>query len=284
MDCQVTVISNRIQRRCLIHLPPHLDERNGFPLLVALHGRLGTGEIMSRQTRFNDVGDREGWVVAYPDGIRRSWADGRGFTHADKKGIDDVKFLERLLDTLRMKWIPNMDKVFLAGYSNGGFLAQRMAVERSNLFAAVAVVSASIPTIVAERFTPERPLSMLFIHGTADTVIPYGGRADDENRGWVSVEEAVTMWAEHNGCRPPDPIRTDRPKDGGCKTCIVSYTSCRNQTRVKLYRLESGGHVWPGGPVRTEMDSGPNDHAIDATEEIRQFFKDTRTPRPDGNV
>ncbi|MBW1943286.1 MAG: hypothetical protein JRJ51_10685 [Deltaproteobacteria bacterium] len=284
MDFQVTVISDRMERRCLVHLPQGLDERNGFPLLMALHGRLGTGEIMSRQTRFNDVADREGWAVVYPDGIRRSWADGRGFTLADKKGIDDVKFLERLLDALRTKWVPNVDKVFLAGYSNGGFMAQRMAVERSNMFDAVAVVSASIPTSVAGRFTPVRPLSMLFIHGTSDPVISYEGREDDESGDWLSVEYAVKMWVEHNGCRPPALIRKDSPKGGGTTTSIFSYASCRNETRVKLYRLESGGHVWPGSPVRTEIDSGLNDHDIDASQEIRQFFQDTRGLRPKRNL
>ena len=94
-DFQETMVSNDLFRRYHVHLPPHYDASSPLPLLIALHGRLGTGKKMIKQTGFNGIADREGFIAVYPEGFKRGWADGRGITHADKRVVNDVAFIDR---------------------------------------------------------------------------------------------------------------------------------------------------------------------------------------------
>ena len=174
-DFEEEVVSNDLVRRYHVHLPYNYEASNFLPLLIALHGRLGTGKKMIKQTGFSGIADREGFIVVYPEGFKRGWADGRGITHADKRGVNDVAFIDRLIKVLQEKFSIDHTRIYVAGHSNGGFMAQRLAIERSHKFAAVAVVAASLSEWLASRFTPGRPMPILFIYGTTDPVTPYEG-------------------------------------------------------------------------------------------------------------
>ena len=93
------VVSNDLVRHYHVHIPATYDTSRSFPLLIALHGRLGTGKKMMKQTDFNRIADREGFIVVYPEGFKRGWADGRGITHADKQGVDAVSYTHLTLPT-----------------------------------------------------------------------------------------------------------------------------------------------------------------------------------------
>jgi polyhydroxybutyrate depolymerase len=135
-DFEEEVVSNYLVRRYQVHLPVKYDNSRSFPLLIALHGRLGTGKKMIKQTDFNRIADREGFIVIYPEGFKRGWADGRGITHADKRGIDDVAFIDKLITIFQDKFSIDHGRIYIAGHSNGGFMAQRLAIEHSHQFAA----------------------------------------------------------------------------------------------------------------------------------------------------
>ena len=100
-DFEEDVVSNDLVRRYHVHLPSNYDISSAFPLLIALHGRLGTGKKMIKQTDFNRIADKEGFIVVYPEGFKRGWADGRGITHADKRGVNDVAFIDKLIKVLQ---------------------------------------------------------------------------------------------------------------------------------------------------------------------------------------
>jgi polyhydroxybutyrate depolymerase len=98
-----------------IHVPPSYDGTRAVPLVVALHGRGGRGAGMMALTHFDRVADHEGFIVVFPDGYRRSWADGRGSTPADRAGLDDVAFIARLIDTLSVTYRIDPGRVFGPG-------------------------------------------------------------------------------------------------------------------------------------------------------------------------
>ncbi len=142
------------------------------PLLVVLHGSGGSGAEMAAVSGFDTLADRTGCVVAFPDGVARTWADGRGTTPSERAGVDDVGFVRRLVGHLKADTAVNPSQVYAAGYSNGGMMVQRLALEAPDLLAAGASVGAGLPERLAAR-RPARPVPpLLLIHGTEDPVSP----------------------------------------------------------------------------------------------------------------
>ncbi len=273
-DFEEEVVSNDLVRRYRVHLPSNYDIFSAFPLLIALHGRLGTGKKMIKQTGFNGIADREGFIVVYPEGFKRGWADGRGITHADKQGVDDVAFIDKLIKVFQERFSIDSTRIYIAGHSNGGFMAQRLAIERSHKFAAVAVVAASLSEWLASRFTPGRPMPILFIHGTADPVTPYVGGRQPGGARVLSVEDTVKIWAHFNGCNKSPEVQEIHGLNNGTLVSVFTYGSCKNHSQVKLYRIEGGGHVWPGeSEGLSKSGVGKLSSEIDASEEIWKFFE-----------
>ncbi len=273
-DFEEEVVSNDLVRHYHVHLPSSYEASNSLPLLIALHGRLGTGKKMIKQTDFNRIADRERFIVAYPEGFKRGWADGRGITHADKQGVDDVAFIGKLIKVLQGKLSIDHTRIYIAGHSNGGFMAQRLAIERSHQFAAIAVVAASLSEWLASRFTPSRSMPILFINGTADPVTPYEGGRQPGGARVLSVEDTVKTWVRFNGFKEAPEVQEIHGLNNGTLVSVFTYGSCKNHSQVKLYKIEDGGHVWPGeSEMLSRSGVGKLSRKIDASEEIWEFFK-----------
>ncbi|MFZ4718028.1 MAG: alpha/beta hydrolase family esterase [Ilumatobacteraceae bacterium] len=162
-----------------LYVPRGLDPA-GAPLLVALHGGTGSGGQFETTTGFDALADRHRFVVVYPDGVGtgtaedtlRTWNAGICCGPAVRKGVDDVGFVRRLIDTLSAKATIDPRRVFAAGHSNGAFMAYRLACELSDRIVAVGLQAGGLGV---PRCTPSRPVSLLHIHGTADTNVPIAG-------------------------------------------------------------------------------------------------------------
>ena len=273
-DFEEDLIFNDLDRRYHIHLPSDYDVSSPLPLLIALHGRLGTGKKMIKQTGFNRIADREGFIAVYPEGFKRGWADGRGISHADKRDVDDVAFIDRLINVLEEEFPIDSSRIYIAGHSNGGFMAQRLAIEYPQYFAAIAVVAASVSEWLATRFTSGGMMPILFINGTADTVTPYLGGRQPGGARVLSVEDALKMWAHFNGCKEAPAVREIHDLKNGPLVSVFTYGSCQDHSQVKLYKIDGGGHVWPGEPEDiSRAGAAKIGRGIDASKEIWKFFK-----------
>jgi len=273
-DFEEEVVSNDLARRYHVHLPSNDEASNSLPLLIALHGRLGTGKKMIKQTGFNGIADREGFIVVYPEGFKRGWADGRGITHADKQGVDDVAFIDKLIKVSQERFSIDSTRIYIAGHSNGGFMAQRLAIEHSHHFAAIAVVAASLSESLESRCAPSRSMPILFINGTADPVTPYEGGRQPGGTRVLSVEDTVKIWVCFNGCKEVPEVQEIRGLNNGTLVSVFTYGSCKNHSQVKLYKIDGGGHVWPGEPEDISRSGAVKTRRkIDASEEIWKFFK-----------
>ena len=189
-----------LQRTYVLHVPP------GPPsgLVINLHGAGQTGGEQAAVTNYNAVADQYGFVVAYPDGIDLSWADGRGASVPDRQGVDDVGFLATLIDRLTRDYAIPPGRVFVTGMSAGAFMANRLACERADLVAAVAPVAGTLG--VGVPCNPSRPVSVLQIHGTADPVVPFDG-GPMVGRGGpsdiVSAPALADRWRAVDRCPAP---------------------------------------------------------------------------------
>lgn len=258
-----------LTRTFSVHVPP------GRPtgLVVNLHAAGQNGQQHAALTHYDSVADAHGYVVVYPDGIDYSWADGRGASVPDRTGVDDVGFIVALVDQLTAEYGIAPGRVFATGLSAGGFMANRLACERADLFAAIAPVGATLGDHVA--CNPSQPVSVLTSQGTVDPIVPFNGGPMIGRGGPSTILAAyavVDRWRELNGCAP-DPVIEPVPGSGdGTSAERVTY-ECEAGTQVVFMRVDGGGHTWPGAPeILPANQVGPATRAFDASEVSAQFF------------
>lgn len=252
----------------------HAPHGNPVGLVLSLHGGGGTGVAQRNLTGFDAVADARNLVVAYPDGYDKSWADGRGTSPADRRHVDDVGFLVALADKLRNDYDIAPGHVFVTGMSNGGFMSNRLACDRADVFAAIAPVAGTLGVGVA--CNPSRPVSVWEAHGTADPLVPFNGGAV-RGRGGVShaisAKSMVARWRSADGCRG-DPSTQVLPNVGDDTVVRRSeFGGCTASTEVVFYQVDNGGHTWPGGrQYLPKAVIGPTTRVLDGSEAIAEFF------------
>ncbi len=234
-----------------LHVPASYDGTKDVPLLVALHGRLGTGSGQQKLAHLDQVSDERGFLVVYPDGLERSWADGRGGTPADRNGVNDVRFISALIDKLESKYKVDRARIYATGMSNGGFMSGRLACDLSERIAAVAIVGASLSGSVAANCHPAKPISVLLIQGTEDPLVPVaGGELGHGSAGGVvlSHDAALERFVAANHCaREPKKEHIADKAGDGTNLDVTTYVSCAGGSEVAGYVVNGGGHTWPGG-------------------------------------
>lgn len=248
---------------------------SGAPLIVALHGTGGTPRLMAKIT---GLSGRASGPVLYPAGLGEpgsedpargaAWNAGPGLGHPGFPDADDAGFLRALVARVLEETAADPSRVHLAGLSNGGRMAYRMALEAADLFASVAVVAGSWD---GSGPVPARPVSTLIFHGTADRHIPYEGGLGAKGRRIVhrSVPEIAFAWAKVMGCAPKILRSATGPHH-------LDLARAGDGTEVGLWTVEGQGHAWPGGrPWAPTADAPAKD--LDATGLILDFF--ARHPR-----
>jgi polyhydroxybutyrate depolymerase len=276
-DLRGTIKVDGRARTYELHVPTGYNSGQPIPLVLALHGRLGNGKGQARLSHFDEVSDQHGFIVVYPDGFERSWADGRGSSPSDKKGVNDVKFLSDLIDKLSLEYHIDSTRVYATGMSNGGFMSGKLACDLSNKIAAVGISAASLSDNTAANCHPEKPVSVLLMQGTADPLVPFSGGPLGKNgdRGTVlSHSDAVKKWLAIDGCSS-ELKKGHIPDKAGDGTSIDlrKYSTCRGGTEVDDYVINDGGHAWPGGlQYLGERWIGKTSKNMDASEVIWQFF------------
>jgi polyhydroxybutyrate depolymerase len=165
-------------RHYILHVPPAYDVSKPMPMILALHGMGGSAASFEQRTRLNDIADREGFIVIYPDSTDwfnqkdwKTWDTGDGIIPPGKH-VDDTKFLRRVIDDTQKDLNVDDKRIYMAGVSNGGMMTMHAAGALSDKLAAVAVVSGAMS---GREQSPTQPLSVINIHGTNDSVIPING-------------------------------------------------------------------------------------------------------------
>jgi len=276
-DKQATLQVDVRSRTYTYHVPAGYDGSRAVPLVLALHGRLGQGSGEERLSHLDKVSDAHGFLVVYPDGLDRSWADGRGGTPSDRKGVDDVKFLSNLIDQLEREYRIDPTRIYATGMSNGGFMSGRVACELSGRVAAVAIVAASLSESVAANCHPEQPVSVLVLQGTDDPLVRLaGGPLGRNTAGGVvlSHDATVQKFADLDRCSSePKKERIADQAGDGTTIDVATYSACAGGTEVRGYVVNGGGHAWPGGMQYFPASMiGKTSKNMDASEVIWEFF------------
>lgn len=273
------LVHNETNRSYRLYVPAALRAKGGpVPLVLVLQGA-GPGFDIMDITRIAPVADREGFAVAFPTAAGDLWNDG-ALKLFGANASRDVAFLRRVVADIEAKGLRlDRKRIYAVGLSNGGMMSLRLACEAADLFAGVGAVAANMPKALAADCRPSAPVSVVVVNGTRDPIVPYrGGAVRVGLFGFgevLSTEETMALWARLNGCGPPAPpvALPKRDRDGDSRAVQVDY-DCRG-ARLRLVRIEGGGHAWPGGmQFMPALLIGTVNRDIDAGAAAWSFFKD----------
>jgi len=274
----VTFDYDGLQRLYYVHRSALDDGTADIPLVLVLHGMGQTGNEMIDWTGMNTVSDAMGFNVIYPNAYEENWNDGRAVPGiaAYDQDVDDVGFLDAIIERVKGDLHVDTNRVYVAGMSNGALMAYRLACEVPERYAAIATVAGAMPTNVAEYCSSAAPLPLIAFNGTYDGIVPWNGGAlvvDGEDLGDIlSVPETIALCVDNNHCSPAAQIVTmpDASPSDGTRVYQETYAPQLGGADVVFYRIEGGGHTWPGGPA-IQFLLGTVCYDIDASELIAEF-------------
>jgi polyhydroxybutyrate depolymerase len=237
-----------LTREYLVVAPLDVAERDALPLLLALHGRTGTIADAETISGYDTMAVDPGAVVVYPQGYKGSWNAGTCCEEANRESVDDVGFLRALIDRMEADYPIDPTRVFIVGGSNGGEMAERAACELSDRIAAIADV---VGTLLVD-CQPSQPVSVIAIHGTADTMIPIaGGLTDDpscQDAPCPAFADVMERWRQMDGCTGDPSTAEDN------YTVETTFSTCGAGTTVTFIKAIGKGHGW--------YTSHPDDRAV----------------------
>lgn len=243
------------KRNYHIYVPDNHENR---PLVILLHGNrgssnqvLGRSIISSPQKIWLRLAEENNFIVVAPNGSKgpekhRGWNDCR--TDAvGNPSTNDVLFISELLKKIETQYNHDPQRVFVAGVSNGGIMANRLAMEIPEKITAFASIVSSMP-INSACADAETPISALFMNGTEDPLLPYDGGHIKSERGEVKATDAcINYWTARNGTEtePEETNIEDINKTDGSTATKYHYKNGTNNTEVVLYKISNGGHTEP---------------------------------------
>ena len=285
--------SGGMERTYIRHVPPGYRSGTPIPLVIDFHGASEGAQVHVTNSALGRYGDAQDFVTITPQGLGTGLDSYWDTAFHDRIDSVDVRFVGDLLDEAERTLCIDERRVFAAGYSNGAFLVSAIACAYADRFAAVAAV-AGVRDYV--RCPPARAVPMVVFHGTADRWVAFdgglgpdalalppdrSGRTIGEKTGFAKDEPpiatTVAAWAERNRC-------PDRPSEHrvASDVTLVSYR-CPRGADVDFYRIEGGGHTWPGSEFSKQIEAavGPTTFSISADNVMWTFFRAHPLPTAD---
>jgi polyhydroxybutyrate depolymerase len=230
-------------------IPSGYSASTKSPLVILLHGYTSNGAAQESYLKFSELADEYNFLLLTPDGTIEQFGDQNRFWNATaaccnfyNSNVDDSAYLSDLIAEMQSSYNVDENRIFLIGHSNGGFMSHRMAYDHPETIAAIAsLAGASLLEMI--RSTPDRPVSILQIHGTADATISFEGGSILGN-DYPSADRTLTNWIDHNGATL-DPTELQERLDleasiPGDETIVTQYS---NDGTIELWTIQGGGHV-----------------------------------------
>lgn len=256
-----------ITRTYSYYVPASYNPSQPLPLIIGLHGTSSSGSQFAQYRDFRPIADTANFIMAHPDGSTMFGIKFWNFGNVMGSTVDDVGFLEALIDTISSHYAVNQNRIYSVGMSNGGFMTYYLACQ-SNRFAAIGSVTGSMSNDTYNNCNAQHPTPSIHIHGTADPTNPYNGNSTSK-----SIPLVTRFWVNQNGC-DTIPSITSVPNinttDGATAERHL-YSNGINGNTVEHFKVTGGEHTWPGCPMPSSSDVTCMD--FDARFEIWRFFR-----------
>ena len=233
-------------RKYTVQTPKNYDaKKKKYPLIISLHGFTGNGTAQRAFFPLADLAEKHGFLYSYPSGIGRSWNATNACCDWARRH-DDSTYLRNFILWATERYSIDKNRIYFTGLSNGGFMSYRMAMDHSDLVAAIAPFAG----VGFKRWPaqPKQPVSVLHIHGTKDNVIRWKGGFILAS-SYPGAEENFENWRKFNQCNKAVDLgdlkinltRTVK----GSETTAKRFTNKDGSVVSELWRVENGGHVTP---------------------------------------
>ncbi len=243
-----TLVHDGIDREYIIYVPNSYNGTSAVPLLLNFHGFGGSASQFMQEADMRSLAEADTFILVYPQG---SCLDGSSHwnpcpTGGDNKSTaDDVGFVEAMISEISSQYNLDMERIYAAGYSNGGMMAYGLANYKSDLIAAVASVSGSMLDCLG---AGSHPMPVVHLHGTSDGVVSYNGSND-----WNSVQSTLDYWINFNNTVSTPIVNIDTT--GGMTIEHYVYDQGDNSVSVEHYKYIGGDHVWFNEPYQGQNAS-----------------------------
>lgn len=247
---------DNLQREYLLYIPGSYTGNEPLPVVFSLHGAGGTKESQYELSEFDQLAESENFILITPEAT----AIGGPFTFWNQNSAanraNDVGFINALIDEIAASFNVDLDRVYIAGSSNGAFMALEIACRLEDKIAAVAAVKGYMLQDQISACNPSKPTAIIQMHGTEDPLVSYDG-----------VEATIGFWTSFNHTEAT-PVVSDLPDldpTNGNTAIRYLYNGGINGVEVQHLQVNNGAHDWFGEP-------GTN-YDINASEEAWAFFK-----------
>jgi polyhydroxybutyrate depolymerase len=228
-----SIVHDGVNREYVLYIPNSYDGTSSVPLMLNFHGFGGSASDYMQRADMRSLAEVDTFILVYPQG---SCLDGSSHwnpcpTGGDNKSTaDDVGFVESMISEISSQYNVDMERIYAAGYSNGGMMAYGLANYKSDLIAAVASVSGTMLDCTGPT---NHPMPVVHLHGTSDSVISYNGSTD-----WNSVQSTLDHWINFNNTDLTPTITSDNNIER------YVYDQGDNSVSVEHYKFIGGEHVW----------------------------------------
>ena len=267
----IQILVDGTPRRAL--LVNNFGPGQAVPVVIVLHGGMGSAEAQRERTDFDRLAVTEGFTVVYAQGTelvpgRHAW--NTGFLMRRQVGLaNDIAYLDTLIDLLIRDHSADPRRIFMTGGSNGAMMTLVYATQRAERLAAIAPV---VGAMFSFEMKPSGPLPIMLINGAQDNEVPIEGGfsrnplvSRAQSAPYMPLEDTVGFWVEANRSQTPPVITTA----GNVTTSVYGPSPDGAVTISVVDRI--GGHGWPGtSPVRGT--SNPI-QSFDGAERVWEFFK-----------
>ncbi len=250
-----TIMVDGVSRSYILYIPATYDGNSAVPLVFNYHGFTMSATEQMNVCDMRPVADTANFLLVYPQGSLFF-----GFPHWNVGSwtagstADDLGFTAAMIDTLAENYNINQQRVYACGYSNGGYFSFELACQLSDRIAAVAAVAGTMSTETFTACNPMHPMPVMTIHGTADGTVSYNGGTPLNS---LSQAAMIAYWVDFNNTEAI-PVIIDIPDLNTTDGSTVQYQTYQNGdscTAVDHYKVNGGGHDWPGSFGNMDIDA-----------------------------
>ncbi len=251
-----TMIHDNVERIHKIYVPDSYTKEKPAPLLLLIYGYSEPAGWILEYTKFQPLAEKYGFIIACPEGkINRAKVPAWDFSKTNKNGkITDVDYINSFIDKVISDYSIDEKRIYITGFSQGGYMSFIAGCLLNNRIAAIAPVSGAMPTSNVFKCAPEHSTPALVINGDNDNAVPYNG-----NRFGKSVDHSLKFWVNYNACDKTPIITVVTDKNPNDEQTIEKheFLNGSNHSKIVHYKIIGGTHLWPGREGNTSFEATP---------------------------
>ena len=232
------------KRSYVISIPDNYNPSDPSPLLFAFHGYSINGKDTQELTDFDKLGKSQRYIVIYPNSFEDKgyWTDGCSCHGLEEMGIDDVLYVDYLIDKIKKEYSIDTTRIYAMGISNGAAFVQHLACRRAEKFAAFSSYIGSMRTLLAKHCSPKKPVNMVIMNSTEDQDAHWDGK-ESGPFAFLSIPDLFKKWAGFDGCSDSLSSEILPDKVSHIEVEKIKYVECSSNKELVLYKIIDGVHA-----------------------------------------